>query len=75
VTIGGRPTPATLKNADFTLVSGTNPCKSVIYSIASPAFPGLYQVAVTVPAGTGGPSPLVPRQGAAASNTVLPMVR
>jgi uncharacterized protein (TIGR03437 family) len=43
---------------------------TVIYSIASPSFPGLYQVAVTVPAGLSGPSPLVIQQGAVSSNTV-----
>lgn len=114
------PSPAILKNADFSLVSAANPCKpgdviliygtgmgettppivagqilpngliantlppsvsiggrpaSVIYSIASPAFPGLYQVAVTVPAGITGASPLVMQQGAATSNTVVLMVR
>jgi uncharacterized protein (TIGR03437 family) len=42
----------------------------VTYSIAAPEFAGLYQVAVTVPAGVTGPSPLIVRSGTVASNTV-----
>ena len=109
------PSPAILKNADFSLVSAANPAKSgdivlvyctglgqtapalttglapaagvlaqtapvsasvggkpasVIYSIASPGFPGLYQVALTVPAGLTGTVPLLINQGQATSNTV-----
>jgi uncharacterized protein (TIGR03437 family) len=43
---------------------------SVVYSIASPSFTGLYQTAFTVPAGVSGPVPLVLSAGGAASNTV-----
>ncbi|MBS1860005.1 MAG: CHRD domain-containing protein [Acidobacteria bacterium] len=43
---------------------------TVVYSIASPGFTGLYQVAVTVPAGVSGASPLELTMGAAVSNTV-----
>ena len=109
------PTPAILRNSDFSLIGAANPAKSgdvilvyatglgqtnpalptgqvlaagtiaqtapvtasisgkaatVIYSIASPSFPGLYQVAIMVPAGISGPSPLVLQEGGAASNTV-----
>ena len=109
------PTPAVLKNANYSLVSGTNPAKAgdvllvyatgmgqtspalttgglvpaaelaytipvtatiggkaatVVYSIAAPGFAGLYQVAVTVPAGVAGSLPLVLREGAAGSNAV-----
>ena len=109
------PTPAILKNADFSLVTAANPVKSgdaivvyatglgqtspalttglapaigsldgttpvtatiggkpatVIYSVASPSFPGLYQVGMTVPPVVSGPSPLVLTQGGVASNTV-----
>jgi uncharacterized protein (TIGR03437 family) len=109
------PSPAILKNADFSLVTPANPAKpgdiilvyctglgqttpplatgvapaagvlarttpvtatiggqpaTTIYSIASPGFPGLYQLAITVPAGLTGSVPLVLQQGAATSNTV-----
>ncbi len=40
----------------------------VVYSIASPGFTGLYQTAVTVPLGVSGPTQLVLRAGATASN-------
>jgi uncharacterized protein (TIGR03437 family) len=109
------PVPAVLKNANFSLVSSTNPAgagdvllvfatglgqttpalttgalvggaqlantrpvtatiggtsAAVAYSIASPGFTGLYQVAVTVPDGVHGNVPLEIRMGATASNTV-----
>ena len=41
-----------------------------VYSIASPGFSGLYQTAVTVPAGVSGAVPLVLTAGGNASNTV-----
>jgi uncharacterized protein (TIGR03437 family) len=43
---------------------------TVTYAIASPGFVGLYQVAVTVPAGVTGSSPIVLKQGGASSNSV-----
>src|SRR5215831_1748504 len=43
---------------------------TVVYSIASPGFVGLYQVAVTVPAGVTGSSPIVLTQGGVKSNSV-----
>ena len=43
---------------------------TVVYSIAAPGFAGLYQVAVTVPAGVTGSVPLLLQQGASASNPV-----
>ena len=43
---------------------------SVIYSIASPGFAGLYQVAIRVPAGLSGAAPLTIAQGATVSNSV-----
>jgi uncharacterized protein (TIGR03437 family) len=109
------PTPAILKNADFSLVTAANPVKSgdaivvyatglgqtspalttglapaigsldgttpvtatiggkpatVIYSVASASFPGLYQIGLMVPPVVSGPSPLVLTQGGVASNTV-----
>ena len=42
----------------------------VVYSIASPGFAGLYQTAVTVPAGVTGIVPLVLSSGTARSNSV-----
>lgn len=42
----------------------------VVYSIASPGFAGLYQVAVTVPSGVTGSAALVLKTGTATSNTV-----
>jgi uncharacterized protein (TIGR03437 family) len=105
---------AVLKNADFSVVSATNPAKAgdvilvyctglgatsaslatgtvvpstttanasvpvtatiggkpatVTYAIASPGFAGLYQVALTVPAGVTGSSPIVLTQGTVNSN-------
>ena len=43
---------------------------NVIYSAASPGFTGLYQVAMTVPAGVSGTVPLQLQMGNAASNVV-----
>ena len=42
----------------------------VAYSIASPGFAGLYQIAVTVPSGVTGAADLVVKSGTATSNTV-----
>jgi uncharacterized protein (TIGR03437 family) len=110
------PVAAVLKNADFSLVSSSNPAKAgdvilvyatglgqtspaistgtlvpatgtaatsagvtatiggkdatVVYAIASPGFVGLYQVAVTVPAGITGSSAIVLKQGSTTSNSV-----
>jgi uncharacterized protein (TIGR03437 family) len=55
--------------ASVTATMGGKPA-TVIYSIASPSFPGLYQVAVTVPAGLTGSVPLVLQEGSATSNSV-----
>lgn len=41
----------------------------VIYSIASPGFAGLYQIAATVPSGVSGRADLVVKAGTATSNT------
>jgi uncharacterized protein (TIGR03437 family) len=43
---------------------------TVVYSIASPGFAGLYQVALKVPAGVTGSSPIVLTQGTVKSNSV-----
>jgi uncharacterized protein (TIGR03437 family) len=42
----------------------------VVASIASPGFAGLYQTAITVPAGVSGTVPVVIKSGAASSNSV-----
>lgn len=42
----------------------------VIYTLPSPGFAGLFQVAITVPAGLTGNQSLVIQQGGAASNTI-----
>ena len=42
----------------------------VTYSIASPSFAGLYQVAVTVPTGVSGSVPVIVKAGTGTSNTV-----
>jgi uncharacterized protein (TIGR03437 family) len=42
----------------------------VIYSIGSPGFAGLYQTAVTIPAGVTGSSPVILTSGTGKSNTV-----
>jgi len=48
----------------------------VLFSTAAPGFPGMYQVALRVPAGAGtGNVPLVVRAGQASSNTVNVTVR
>jgi uncharacterized protein (TIGR03437 family) len=47
----------------------------VVYSLASPSFPGVYQVAVTVPTGASGPSPLMLQQAGVPSNTVTVALR
>jgi uncharacterized protein (TIGR03437 family) len=48
---------------------------AVVYSIASPQSIGLYQVAVTVPAGVTGSVPLLLQQGAAESGPIAIMVQ
>ena len=57
------------QTAPVTAAIGGKPA-TVVYSIASPGFAGLYQVAVTVPAGVTGNVALVILAGAAASNSV-----
>jgi uncharacterized protein (TIGR03437 family) len=55
--------------APVTATIGGKPA-TVIYSVASPSFPGLYQIGITVPPVVSGPSPLVLTQAGVASNTV-----
>ncbi|HEY6389819.1 MAG TPA: hypothetical protein VIX89_01000, partial [Bryobacteraceae bacterium] len=60
--------------ATVTVTIGTQPA-TVIYSIASPGFVGLYQTAVTVPSGVTGTVPVVMKAGAATSNSVNMVVQ
>jgi uncharacterized protein (TIGR03437 family) len=57
------------RTAAVTATIGGKPA-TVAYSIASPGFAGLYQVAVTVPAGVSGNAALQIAEGTALSNTV-----
>ncbi|MCU1238250.1 MAG: domain containing protein [Candidatus Solibacter sp.] len=64
------PTTATAStNASVTATIGGKPA-AVAYAIASPGFAGLYQVALTVPAGVANNSPIVLTQGTTVSNSV-----
>jgi len=67
--------PPQLDTGTVTATIGNQPA-TVIYSIASPGFAGLYQVAIRVPAGLAtGNAPLVLRLGGVASNAVTIAVR
>jgi uncharacterized protein (TIGR03437 family) len=57
------------QTAPVSVTIGGKPA-TVVYSIAAPQFAGLYQVAVTVPAGVPGSVPVVIQQGNGVSNTV-----
>jgi minor extracellular serine protease Vpr len=65
--VPGTGTSAT-KGAVTATIGGKD--ATVVYSIASPGFVGLYQVAVTAPAGVTGSSPIVLTQGGVKSNSV-----
>jgi len=68
----GALTPASGQLATKTVVTATIGGKdaTVVGAAASPGFVGLYQVAVTVPAGVTGSSAIVLKQGTATSNAV-----
>jgi uncharacterized protein (TIGR03437 family) len=68
------PASAFNNTAAVTVTIGGLPA-TVIYSIASPGFVGLYQTAVTVPSGVTGTVPVVMKVGAATSNTVNMVVQ
>ncbi len=57
-----------------TVTIGNQPA-TVIYSIGSPGFVGLYQTAVTVPSGVTGTVPVVLKAGTATSNSVNMVVQ
>lgn len=63
------PTAVPATNVAVTATIGGQPAP-VAYAIASPGFAGLYQVALTVPAGVTGSSPIILTQGTIASNAV-----
>jgi uncharacterized protein (TIGR03437 family) len=60
--------------ATVTATIGGQPA-TVIYSIGSPGFVGLYQTAVTVPSGVTGTVPVVLKAGTATSNSVNMVVQ
>ncbi len=62
-------TPAATQTAVTATMGGQN--ATVVYSIASPGFVGLYQVAVTVPAGLSGSVPVVLTENGVQSNAVM----
>ncbi len=68
----GALVPATAQAATKGTVTVTVGGKdaTVVYAIASPGFVGLYQVAVTVPAGVSGDAAIVLTEGGAKSNPV-----
>lgn len=63
------PTTTANTTASVTATIGGKPAV-VAYAIASPGFAGLYQVAITVPTGVTGSSPIVLTQGTVNSNSV-----
>ena len=60
----------TLNNTGPVTVTIGGQNAAVVYSIASPGFAGLYQIAVTVPSGVTGSADVVVKAGTATSNTV-----
>ena len=72
---GMAPAPGVLARTSAAAATIGGKAATVVYSIASPGFAGLYQVAVSVPAGVTGSVPLVLQQGSATSNTVTLIVK
>jgi uncharacterized protein (TIGR03437 family) len=68
------PSPGFNNTAAVTVTIGGQPA-TVIYSIGSPGFVGLYQTAVTVPSGVTGTVPVVMKAGTATSNSVNMVVQ
>jgi uncharacterized protein (TIGR03437 family) len=68
------PAATFARTADLTAtVGGQN--ASVVYSMASPGYVGLYQTAIRIPTGVTGTVPLVLQQGSTRSNSVNIAVR
>jgi uncharacterized protein (TIGR03437 family) len=75
LTTGALVPATTIANtAAVTATIGGQPA-TVVYSIASPGFAGLYQVAVTVPSGVSGRVPVVLTQGGVPSTAANIQVR
>jgi uncharacterized protein (TIGR03437 family) len=70
ITTGGLVPGTTIANTSTVTASVGGRPAAVAYSIASPGFAGLYQVAITVPSGVSGSVPVVLTQGAVQSNSV-----
>ena len=70
LTTGGLVSTTALLNTGAASVTIGGKDATVIYSLASPGFAGLYQTAVTVPDGLTGSVPLVLKIGGASSNSV-----
>jgi uncharacterized protein (TIGR03437 family) len=68
----GALVPATAQSATKLPVTATIGGKeaTVVYSIASPGFVGLYQVAITVPSGITGSSAVILTQNGVKANTI-----
>ncbi|HMC62901.1 MAG TPA: CHRD domain-containing protein [Candidatus Solibacter sp.] len=64
------PPAAAFNNTTTVTVSIGGQNAAVIYSIGSPGFAGLYQTAVTIPAGVTGSAPVIVSSGTTKSNTV-----
>jgi uncharacterized protein (TIGR03437 family) len=64
------PSPTTFNNTAAVTVTIGGQNATVVYSIASPGFAGLYQTAVTVPSGASGSAKVVLSAGGTASNSV-----
>ena len=67
---GALSAPETLARTGNVTATIGGKAAAVVYSIASPGFAGLYQVAVTVPAGVAGNAALQIAAGGAPSNAV-----
>ena len=70
LTTGGLVSTTALLNTGTASVTIGGKDATVLYSLASPGFSGLYRAAVTVPDGLTGPVPLVLKIGAASSASV-----
>jgi uncharacterized protein (TIGR03437 family) len=64
------PSSTSFNNTATATVTVDGKSATVVYSLASPTFVGLYQTAFTVPAGVSGAVPLVLSVGGVASNSV-----
>jgi uncharacterized protein (TIGR03437 family) len=64
------PSGTSFNNTATATVTVDSKSATVVYSLASPNFVGLYQTAFTVPAGVSGAVPLVLSVGGVAANTV-----